>query len=316
MEWPCNKEFAFTIFDDTDNANLDNVKIVYDFLTDLGMLTTKSVWASHHFNRLDHCATLEEDAYTKWLKEIAGRGFEIALHNASYYDSLRENTVTGFERFFTNFGYYPVSLANHDVNKESIYWGSKRVTGINRLLYNILTQFRHHHAYFGENEHSPFFWGDLCRQHIKYVRNFVFTGINTLKRCPMMPYHDPLKSYVNYWFASSEGSNVDSFTTTISESAQGQLIAERGACIMYTHFASGFVVDGKLNSKFKTLLTKLSKMNGWFVPVNILLDYLLTRQSGEHLSTRNRFYLELKWLYSKLLSSERASTRKFFYPHG
>ena len=187
IEWPDNKKFAFTIFDDTDNANLDNVKIIYDFLADLGMLTTKSIWALHHFNRIPHCATLENDAYTKWLKEIASRGFEIALHNVSYYDSLRESTAKGFERFFDNFGYYPASLANHDINKESIYWGPKRVTGVNRLLYNILTQFKYHKCYFGEDEHSPFFWGDLCERHIKYVRNFVFPHINTLKKCPMMP---------------------------------------------------------------------------------------------------------------------------------
>ena len=39
---------------------------------------------------------------------------------------------------------------------------------------------------------------------IEQVRNFVFSDINTLKSCPYMPYQDPTKPYVNYWFASSE----------------------------------------------------------------------------------------------------------------
>ena len=39
-------------------------------------------------------------------------------------------------------------------------------------------------------EGSPLFWGDKCRDHIKYVRNFVFDDINTLAACPHMPYHD------------------------------------------------------------------------------------------------------------------------------
>ena len=40
--WPDNKKFAFTIFDDTDRANLENIKIVYDFLNKLGFKTTLS----------------------------------------------------------------------------------------------------------------------------------------------------------------------------------------------------------------------------------------------------------------------------------
>ena len=42
--YPQNKNFAFTIFDDTDYANIDNVKPIYDYLYDLGLLTTKSIW--------------------------------------------------------------------------------------------------------------------------------------------------------------------------------------------------------------------------------------------------------------------------------
>jgi hypothetical protein len=44
---------------------------------------------------------------------------------------------------------------------------------------------------------------------------------------------------------------------------------------MYTHFASRFLENGRLNGRFKILMQRLSKMNGWFVPVTTLLDYIL-----------------------------------------
>ena len=56
----------------------------------------------------------------------------------------------------------------------------------------------------------------------------------------MMPYHDPDRPYVNAWFAASEGADVTAFNRCLSEEHQDRLEAEGGACIMYTHFASGF----------------------------------------------------------------------------
>ena len=44
ISWPNNKQFAFTIFDDTDRANLKDIQSVYEFLDELDFKTTKSVW--------------------------------------------------------------------------------------------------------------------------------------------------------------------------------------------------------------------------------------------------------------------------------
>ena len=63
-----------------------------------------------------------------------------------------------------------------------------------------------------------------------------------------MPYRDPDRPYVNYWFASSEGAHVDSFNAMISERNQERLKNEGGACIMYAHLARGFLVNGKINN--------------------------------------------------------------------
>ena len=77
----------------------------------------------------------------------------------------------------------------------------------------------------------------------------------------MMPYHDPARPFVNYWFASSEGANVDSFTTTLSENNLDRLAEEGGVCIMYTHFADRFVENGKINWWFRKLMDRLTRLH-------------------------------------------------------
>ena len=62
--WPDGKAFAFTIFDDTDNATLETVAPVYDLLRDLGLRTTKSVWTHSGSGTAPiGGATCEDDEY-------------------------------------------------------------------------------------------------------------------------------------------------------------------------------------------------------------------------------------------------------------
>ena len=154
--------------------------------------------------------------------------------------------------------------------------------------------------YRGHVEGDPHFWGDYCRDKVKYVRNFVFGEINTLKVCPWMPYHDPDRPYVRYWFAASEGPLVDSFNRMLCEKSQDCLEAEGGACIVYTHFAKGFQEDGRLHPRFVALMQRLSRKNGWFVPVADLLDYLLERKKDPNISRAGRAQLERAWLLHKM----------------
>ncbi len=60
-----------------------------------------------------------------------------------------------------------------------------------------------------------------------------FGDINTLKVCPFMPYHDPDRPYVNYWFAASEGPTIDRFNSMVSEENQDRLArgAAHASCI-------------------------------------------------------------------------------------
>lgn len=303
MLWPGNKSFAFSVFDDTDSQTLEKGKAVYALLADLGFRTTKSVWPIRGKGTpSDNGATCEEDDYRQWVQSLQRQGFEIGYHGATSHTSPREETVRGLEQFAQHFGGYPITMASHYFSDENLYWGDARLSGANRLFYNWVTRFRNHNKYYGHVPGHPYFWGDLCKEKIKYVRNFCYPDVNTLKACPCMPYHDPWRPLVNYWFASSEGAQAGSFVRTLAEANQDQLEAEGGACIMYAHFGLGFYEDGRLNARFRSLMERLSQKNGWFVPVATLLDHLLAHKVAHTICDAERARLERKWLWHKLRS--------------
>jgi len=306
IEWPAGKQFAFTIFDDPDLDTVETVTDIYSFLSDIGLRTTKAVWPIRGIAAPKiGGATCEDEQYLKKVLSLKEQGFELALHNATYHTSTREETIRGIDTFNRLFGSNPDSMANHAGCSESIYWGSSRLSGGHRILYSLLQLMRKggNSKFQGHIETSPLFWGDLCREKIKYVRNFVLGDINTLKACPVMPYHDPARPYVNYWFASSEGDSMESFNARISELNQDRLASESGACIMYTHLAKGFLENGRINKRFRVLINRMSRLNGWFVPVRTLLDFIL-QVRGDHVITQaERNDLERRWLWHKIVNA-------------
>ena len=60
---------------------------------------------------------------------------------------------------------------------------------------------------------------------------------------------------------------------------------------------------GESINSLKLLMMRLSKMNGWFVPVHTLLDFLVTTRNGHAISTVERHQLERRWLLHKILKS-------------
>jgi len=305
MEWPDGKRFAFTIFDDPDAQSTEVGREIYAFLADLGFRTTKGVWPLGRSipgaDEYDEGGDCSDPAYLAWVKELQESGFEIGWHNATAHTSKRDRTLEGLERFRGLFGHDPYTMANHYNANEGIYFGEARLSGVRRALYNIATKGANRGRYRGEREGDPLFWGDLCRDRIGYVRNFVFPETNTLALCPEMPYSDPDRPYVNAWYASSEGDKRPSFVNRISETRQDQLEEEGGACVMYTHFGHGFYEDGTINPRFRTLMERLARKGGWFVPVHELLDFLRERRGGIHtLTGSERRRLERRWLTHKL----------------
>lgn len=308
IQWPKGKQFAFTIFDDTDLQTSASMRAVYSFLSDLGFQTTKTVWPIKGSGtpRIGG-ATCEDKEYLDGVLALQERGFEIGLHNVTYHTSLRTETIRGIETFRRLFGRYPSSLANHEGCDESIYWGRYRLTGLHRFVYDCLQARENKDIFQGHVETHPLFWGDICRQKIKYVRNFVFGNINTLKACPLMPYHDEYRPFVNYWFAATEGARVDKFNLAVSEKHQDQLASEGGACIMYAHLACGFVEGGRINQRFKHLMERLSRMNGWFVPTETLLDHIIALRGPHIIDREERRKLERKWLFHKIFTTRGTS---------
>ena len=301
LQWPDGKTFAFSVFDDTDHSTLANAPRVYELLADLGFRTTKSVWPLRGGGTPKVGGTTCEDrAYRAWVETLQSRGFEIALHNATFHTSPREQTILGIERFREFFGQYPSIHTNHTGCRENIYWGNHRLSGLNVAVYNLVNRFKTYNESEGHVEASPLFWGDICHEKIKYVRNFVHSNVNTLAYCPEMPYHDPKRPYVNYWFASTEGANVDTFVRALSEHEQDRLESEGGACIMYTHFGAGFADEGRTDPRFARLMRRLSAKNGWFVPVTSLLDFLLAAKGHHDITDRDRARLGRQWLAHKI----------------
>lgn len=297
--YPFGKSFAFTIIDDTDRSTLETCKPVYDCLISTGLRITKTVWvkeAQVRNNVDDYGDTTERSDYLAYIKELQELGFEIALHNVSSDDNMREDIIMGVEKFKEHFGEYPSINVMHDENKENLYFDAFLEYGyISRpfftkylsALYEWYIYRKKMHdrwagvkRFFGEDKNSPYFWGDICKEKFRYVRSYVnYPDLNTLKCNPNIPYHEQDKPYVNHWFDGSNGEDCEHFNRLLSVENIKRLVEDGGCAIVYTHFGRGFVTrdnEGQycLNNETKRILQAISRLDGWFVPVSVLLDRL------------------------------------------
>jgi hypothetical protein len=305
--FPDNKKFAFSIFDDTDLSTVENTAPVYRLLTELGMRTTKSVWPLASVSEGKYGgSSLQDRAYLDFVLELRNAGFEIALHGARNHHSSRPLIEEGFAEFHRLIGHDPRVHANHCRNHDNIYWGTARF----RLLkpfYALASCFTGKHGFEGQIENSEFFWGDLCREHLDYLRNFVFREINLDRVNPTMPYHDKGKPFVKHWFSSCDGADINSFCELLSESNQKKLERESGVCIVYTHFACGFAESGRVHPRVEHLLRALAQRDGWFVPVSQLLDHLRAQRGSGCIPISEFTGMEVSWVYQRLVSFLRKS---------
>lgn len=302
--WPSGKKFAFTVFDDTDWASVRTVKPVYDHLQSLGFRTTKSVWmreGSTPREAKNSGSTCEESEYLQWIKSLQHSGFEIALHNAAPVTSERHAIESGLRQFTNEFGSLPNIHCNHTGCLDNLYWGDARVTGWRKSVYRRATNQTRNDISYGHVEGHPLFWGDLCRKHIAYVRNFVYNDLNSLACCPEMPYHDAKKPYVNFWFASAEGGNLRRFLANFTPAAIDRLERQGGLCIAYVHFGGGFAPNGEINPEFRRILEYVAAKDPWKPTVTEVLDHLRRGASPEArtISEAALRRLEILWLLDK-----------------
>lgn len=308
MLFPSNKRFAFSILDDTDDATLENVKPVYDALREYGFRTTKAVWPVDcpEGSRLFFAGeTLQNKPYLDSVRSLSDDGFEIAFHGATMGSSRRERTILGLEFLKKEFGSYPRLFCNHGQNRENLYWGHKRFqTAILRCLFRFARK-EPRRYYSGEIEESEYFWGDLCREHITYVRNFTFNRVNVLAVSPSMPYRLAETKYVNYWFSTADAPDVHAFNRLLTDGRIDKLERDGGVCIVSTHFGKGFAKDGKLNAETARILRHVAQKPGWFVPVSDVLDYLLKlRGAAPALTWREIVQLECRFVLDKLTGAK------------
>ena len=311
LQFPGGARFAFTVMDDTDVATVENVQPMYGLLESLGMRTTKTVWpvgceeGSRDFSLSE---TMDDPNYRDFVLDLHARGFEIAFHGATMETSARERTARALERFRCVFGTPPRVHANHAFNRDNLYWGAARLDdSALRLLYRIA--FRQAPDFFqGHCPGSPYWWGDLCVEQIEYVRNLTFSEINLLRVNPSMPYRDPIRPCVRWWFSAADAEGVDEFNALLRPENQGRLEAEGGVCIVATHFGKGFARHGKPHPETQRLLESLAGRNGWFPPVVELLDWLRARRDTDTLPARE--WRRMQWRWARDILVRRLAARR------
>jgi hypothetical protein len=159
----------------------------------------------------------------------------------------------------------------------------------------------------GHDPSSPHFWGDACKEHISYIRNLTFNGIDTLRYDPRMPYRVRSKEACsNLWFSSSDGQRIEELRDLLAEAHVDALEARGGACIVYTHFASGFVDGaGRVDELFERRIRYLASKRGWFVPVSTLLDHLAAQGSADDPGYPYRLARNARWAADRLRKRQR-----------
>lgn len=278
--FPNGLEFAFTILDDTDDTTVENGRPVYDLLSELGLRTTKTVWA------LDTplgaqgpffaAETLQNSRYLEWVHQLSEAGFEIAFHNASMGSSTRDKTRTALEMIAAEFPQMPRVHCNHAWNRENLHWGPARYSSPE--LFRILQVMSHvigTSPSEGHIEKSEYYWEDLAFAKLDYVRRFTFLELDCGKIPPGRPYFDDRKPGIRCWFNTADASNVKAFRNLVTSSAIDKVRANRSWCIVSTHFGKDFARRGRVDPSVRSILEYIASLPGWFVPVSVLLDHLV-----------------------------------------
>jgi hypothetical protein len=310
LSWPEGKRFAFSIFDDTDNATVENVSPVYKCLLKLGIKTTKSVWPLRSdLSERSWGQSLEDLEYLGFVKELQNQGFEIAFHGARSGVNQRSVTLEALDAFREKIGHDPRCFAHHSVNRENLYWGANRCNL--SFLRPFARRFSERPDFYGEAQDSEFYWADVCNQRIKYVRNYGFNTLNIRKNDPYTPYHDPSRPMVRNWFSTSYGLTPTNPKILFLPKRIRQWEMTGALVILQVHFADGFAHRGAVHPKFERGFEMLAKSNGWFAPVSEILDHIEATRGMHTLTSYQALMLELRWARDMGIKVTRNSLRRW-----
>jgi hypothetical protein len=184
-----------------------------------------------------------------------------------------------------------------------LYWGGNLFT-LPPLQWAGRVAIRH--EFSGHESDSPYFWGDVAKQRITYVRRYTFPDINLLEVNPAFPYRLPEKPYVNYWFPTANGDRIKEFDALLSPENIERLVREGGVCLVYAHLGAGSFNDdaGGVDPRFEARLKDLVKHDGWFVPASEILDYLARRPGWSgNLDFHERARTDLRYLVGQLMAA-------------
>jgi hypothetical protein len=298
LAFPNGRRFAFTIMDDTDVATVANVGPIYRLLADLGMRTTKTVWpvgCPEGSKNYSSSSTLEDPKYLDFVLDLERSGFEIAYHGATMESSQRDRTARAIDKFLSLFQTAPRVYANHGHNRENLYWGADRIDiALLKSVYRRLSG-QPPDQYQGHRPGSPWWWGDIASVQITYIRNLTFDEIDLRRVNPTMPYRDPWRNLVPWWFSASDAEDVTAFNSLLCVQNLDRLERQGGICIVATHLAKGFVADGVVVPETERLLRRLAGRPGWFVPVGTLLDWLIEQGVAGHLPATEWRRMQWRW---------------------
>jgi len=110
-----------------------------------------------------------------------------------------------------------------------------------------------------------------------------------------MPYRDPKRSLVRWWFSATDAEDCAAFNALLNEAAQDRLEAEGGVCIVATHLGKRYTRDGKVDPRFEALLRRLAGKQGWFPTVSELLDWLLAAKEQDTLPRQEWRRMQVRW---------------------
>ena len=251
LRWPAPFRWAYAMTDDTDKSTLQSTRVVYEYCLERGIKPTRLLWTHEPSEKCGvknpedpiPGASLEDPDYRAYCQDLYERGVTFGLHGASSGNSTRERTLAGFERFEEVFGRPPELFIAHMRNAENIYWGAERYA--NPVLRAIARALIIPATYHGDDESSPYYWADICRERIRYIRIYRTRSLNVLAKNPSMPFHDARFPDVRFWYSAS-GQNLE-LLDRLTQPRLDLVAREDGLILHYTH-SSWFVDDPAIES--------------------------------------------------------------------